>query len=180
MSRRQKRVVFYSSPLIVLLIIIVLAKLKLDQIEANAQQLAQMGQTAQKLLGEFRTGVEKFDVGQVLSCYDENYAGEHQGFPAQELQSDRDGVRVYKWKPGVEKNTSKGDMADEVQHYLKTMNTVDEAKFKLDSVERLDSDRDAVIRSFLWLRGTRDTSDGKAKEAFEIHSMMSLYPSASF
>ena len=61
MSRRQKRVVFYSSPLIVLLVIVLLAKLKLDQIEANAQQLAQMGQTAQKLLGEFRAGVEKFD-----------------------------------------------------------------------------------------------------------------------
>jgi predicted Co/Zn/Cd cation transporter (cation efflux family) len=47
MSRRQKRVVFYSSPLIVLLVIVLLVKLKLDQIEANAQQLAQMGQTAQ-------------------------------------------------------------------------------------------------------------------------------------
>ena len=72
MSRRQKRVVFYSSPLIVLLVLVLIAKLKLDQIEANAQQLAQMGQTAQKLLGELRTGVEKSDVEEVLSCYDEN------------------------------------------------------------------------------------------------------------
>jgi predicted Co/Zn/Cd cation transporter (cation efflux family) len=50
MSRRQKRVVFYSSPLIVLLVIVLLVKLKLDQIEANAQQLAQMGQTARREL----------------------------------------------------------------------------------------------------------------------------------
>src|ERR1044072_8569034 len=164
MSRRQKRVVFYSSPLIVLLVVILLGKLKLDQIEANAQQLAQMGQTAQKLLGEFRTGVGKFDVQQVLSCYDENYAAEREGFSAEQLQSERDGVRVYKWQPALEKVTLKHDIESEVDHYLKTMKTVDDAKLKLDSVEHIESDRDAVIRSLLWLRGTRTTSDGKGTE----------------
>ena len=175
MSRQQKRVVFYSSPLLVLLALFVLAKLKLDQIEANAQQLAQMGQAAQKLLGEFRSGVEKFDVQQVLSCYDENYAGDHEGFSAEEFQSERDGVRVYKWKPAVEKITTRHDMADEVERYLKTMNRVDEAKLKLDSVERIDSDRDAVIRSFLWLRGTRNASDGKSKEVFETQALFRMW-----
>src|SRR5215510_6257385 len=117
MSRRQKRVVFYSSPLIVLLVIFVLIKLKLDQIEANATQLAQMGQAAQKLLGEFRTGVEKFDVEKVLSCYDENYASDREGFSDEQLQSERDGVRVYKWKPATEKETTKRDMREEVERY---------------------------------------------------------------
>ena len=158
---------FYSSPLIVLLVIALLIKLKLDRIEANAQQLAQMGQAAQKLLGEFRTGVEKSDVQQVLSCYDENYTSDHAGFSDEQLQSERDGVRVYKWQPAKEQATTKHEMAGEVEHYLKTMNTVTEAKLKLDSVEQINSDRDAVIRSFLWLRGTRNTSDGKTKEAFE-------------
>jgi len=90
MSRRQKRAVFYSSPLIVLLMLFMLVKLKLDRIESNAQQLAQMGQSAQKLLGEFRTGLEKFDAAQVLSCYDDNYAGVHEGFSEEQLQSERD------------------------------------------------------------------------------------------
>ena len=175
MSRRQKRVVFYSSPLIVLLVIVLLAKLKLDQIEANAQQLAQMGQTAQKLLGEFRTGVEKFDVEKVLSCYDENYAGEREGFSVEQLQSERDGVRVYKWKPALEKITLKHDIAGEVEHYLKTMKTVDDAKLKLDSVEHIGSDRDAVIRSLLWLRGTRNTSGGKGTEAFETQALFRMW-----
>jgi len=102
MSRRQKRAMFYSSPLIVLFVLILLAKLKLDQIEANAQQLAQMGQTAQKLLSEYRSGMEKFDVAEVLSCYDENYAGVHEGFSEEQLQSERDGVRVYQWKPQLD------------------------------------------------------------------------------
>jgi hypothetical protein len=84
-------------------------------------------------------------------------------------------VRVYKWKPAVAKVTTKRDVADEVERYFKSVNTVDEAKLKLDSVERIDSDRDAVIRSFLWLRGTRNTSNGKSKEAFETQVLFRMW-----
>jgi hypothetical protein len=175
MSKRKKRVMFYSSPLIVLLVIVVLAKLKLDQIEGNAQQLAQMGQAAQKLLGEFRSGVEKFDVAKVLSCYADQYASDREGFSTEELQSERDGVRVYQWKPTAKRATTKQDMALEVERYLKTMSTVDEAKFKLDSVERIDSNGDAVIRSFLWLRGTRNANGGTGKEAFETQALFRMW-----
>jgi FG-GAP-like repeat len=175
MSKKQKRVVFYSSPLIVLLVIAMLVKLKLDRIETNAQQLAQMGQEAQKLLGELRVGVEKSDVEKVLSCYDEYYASDREGFSTEQLQSDRDGVRVYKWQPTKEKATTKHDIALEVERYLKTMNTVDEAKLKLDSVERIDSGGDAVIRSFLWLRGTRNAGNGEGKEAFETQVLFRMW-----
>src|ERR1041385_4256498 len=130
MSKRQKRVMFYSSPLIVMLVLIAMVKLKLDQIEANAQQLALMGQAAQKLLGEFRSGVEKFDVEKVLSCYDDNYVSDREGFSAEQLQSERDGVRVYKWQPATAKATTKRDMAGAVEHYFKTINTADDAKHK--------------------------------------------------
>jgi hypothetical protein len=184
MSRKQKRVIFYSSPLIVVAVIIVFVKIKLDAIETNAQQLAQMGQTAQKLLGEFRTGVEKFDVEKVLSCYDDNYTSDHEGFSAEQLQSERDGVRVYKWETTRQIHTTKKDMATEVERYLKTMSTVEEAKLKLDSVERMDGDQAAVIRSFLWLRGTRDANGGAAdsdkahkerKEAFETQVLFRMW-----
>ena len=175
MSKRQKRVMFYSSPLIVLLVIVVLGKLKLDQIEANAQQLAQMGQAAQKLLGEFRTGVEKFDVAKVLSCYADQYASDGEVFSAEEFQSERDGVRVYQWKPNTKRVTTKKDMAFEVERYLKTMSTVDEAKLKLDSVEQIDDQGNAVIRSFLWLRGTRNTISGESREAFETQVLFRMW-----
>lgn len=175
MSKRQKRVMFYSSPLIVLLVIVLMGKLKLDQIETNAQQLAQMGQAAQKLLGEFRTGVEKFDVEKVLSCYDEKYASDHEGFSTEQLESDRDGVRVYKWKPTREKPTTKHDLGLEVERYLKTMSTIEEAKLKLDSVERIDSEGGAVIRSFLWLRGTRNAGNTGDKEAFETQALFRMW-----
>ncbi|MEK6279448.1 MAG: VCBS repeat-containing protein [Acidobacteriota bacterium] len=184
MSKKQKRVIFYSSPLFVLLLIIGYGKLKLDQIENNAQQLAQMGQAAQKTLGEFRTGVEKFDVEKVLSCYDDHYASDREGFSHEQLQSERDGVRVYQWQPTTVKPTSKTDIAVEVGRYLKTMTTVEEAKLKLDSVERINGDGDAVIRSFLWLRGTRDAhgsaagntrAPGPEKEAFETQVLFRMW-----
>ncbi len=175
MSKRQKRLMFYSSPLIVLLVIGVVGKLKLDQIETNAQQLAQMGQAAQKLLGEFRSGVEKFDVEKVLSCYDEKYASDREGFSTEQLESDRDGVRVYKWKPTREQPTTRHDLRVEVERYLKTMSTVEEAKLKLDSVERIDSEGDAVIRSFLWLRGTRKAGNTGDKEAFETQVLFRMW-----
>jgi len=175
MSKRQKRVMFYSSPLVVLLVIVVLVKIKLDQIENNAQQLALMGQAAQKLLGEFRAGVEKFDVEKVLSCYDDNYVSDREGFSAEQLQSERDGVRVYKWQPATVKTTTKRDMAGEVERYFKTMNTVDDAKLKLDSVERIDGDKDAVIRSLLWLRGTRNASGSQNTEAFETQVLLRMW-----
>jgi hypothetical protein len=159
----------------VLLVILVLIKIKLDQIENNAQQLALMGQAAQKLLGEFRAGVEKFDVEKVLSCYDDNYASDREGFAAEQLQSDRDGVRVYKWQPATAKATNKRDMAGEVERYFKTMNTVDDAKLKLDSVERIDAGGDAVIRSFLSLRGTRNTSGSQNTEAFETQVLFRMW-----
>ncbi|MBC8029060.1 MAG: VCBS repeat-containing protein [Pyrinomonadaceae bacterium] len=184
MSKRQKRVILYSSPLVVLLLIIGFGKLKLDQIESNAQQLAQMGQAAQKTLGEFRTGVEKFDVEKVLSCYDDQYASDREGFSEEQLQSERDGVRVYRWQPTREKPTSKPDIAAEIGRYLKTMSTVEEAKLKLDSVERIDGAEHAVIRSFLWLRGTRDANGvatrndrarGEGKEAFETQVLFRMW-----
>jgi hypothetical protein len=126
-------------------------------------------------LGEFRSGVEKFDVEKVLSCYDESYASDREGFSTEQLQSDRDGVRVYKWQPTKEKATTKQDMALEVERYLKTMNTVDEAKLKLDSVEHIGSGRDAVIRSVFWLRGTRNADNREGKEAFETQVLFRLW-----
>lgn len=184
MSKKQKRVIFYSSPLIVVAVMIVFVKIKLDNIEANAQQLAEMGQTAQKLLGEFRTGVEKFDAEKVLSCYDDHYASDHEGFSTEQLQSERDGVRVYKWETTRQKPTTRQDMAAEVERYLRTMSTVQEAKLKLDSVERMDGDQAAVIRSFLWVRGTRNANGRAAgsdrapleeKEAFETQVLFRMW-----
>ncbi|MCA1593862.1 MAG: VCBS repeat-containing protein [Acidobacteria bacterium] len=158
MSKKQKRIVFYSSPLIVLLLILGVGKMKLDYIETNAQLLAQMGQAAQKVLGEYKSGVDKADIAKVLNCYDDKYASEKDGFWVEEedLQAKRDGVRVYQWKLSDAKPFGKAEVGNQVSRYLKTLGKVEESKFKLDSVEEVISPQSYRIRSFLWIRGTRD------------------------
>jgi hypothetical protein len=163
MSKKQKRLVFYCSPLVVLLTVFVLGRAKLNAIEANAQQLAQMGQAAQKVLGEYRAGVEKIDAAKVLSCYDDAYASERDGLWLEQLQSERDGVRVYEWKLQDARPFGKREVGGQVEHYLKGLGRVEESKFKLDSVERIESPQSYVIRSFLWVRGARPASGGGAE-----------------
>jgi hypothetical protein len=158
MSRRQKRLVYYSSPLLALFVVFLAARWKLNAIEGSAQQLAQMGQAAQKVLGDYREGVERGDAARVLSCYDDAYANDGEGFWTEELQSERDGVRTYEWKQAGVKPFGKRDEAEQVGRYLGGLGRVEESKFKLDSVERIIDPQHYVIRSFLWLRGTRDAA----------------------
>jgi hypothetical protein len=196
MSKRQRRVVFYSSPLVALFVIFLLVRVKLNTIEANAQLLAQMGQAAQKVLGEYRAGVEKSDVSKVLSCYDDAYASEREGFWLEELQSERDGVRVYEWKQRDVKPFGKRDEGEQVARYLKTLGKIEDSKFKLDSVEHIISPQAYVIRSFLWLRGTREAAAGgdagqargdsgvsqggaRREEAFETQALFRMWLTAS-
>jgi hypothetical protein len=155
MSKKQKRLVFYCSPLVVLLAVFVLGRAKLGEIEGNAQQLAQLGQAAQKVLGEYRAGLEKADAGKVLACFDEAYANEREGLWAEQLQSERDGVRVYEWKLQDARPYGKREVGEQVAHYLGGLGRVEESKFKLDSIERIEGPGSYVIRSFLWVRGAR-------------------------
>src|SRR5437588_4206092 len=160
MSKRQRRFVYYSSPLVVLLVVFLAVRVKLNAVEANAQMLAQMGQAAQKVLGEYREGVERADASKVLSCFDDAYVSEREGLWSEELQSERDGVRVYEWKQSDMKPFAKRDEGEQVGRYLSGLGRVEESKFKLDSVEQIISPQAYVIRSFLWLRGTREAAAG--------------------
>src|SRR5215208_4205251 len=190
MSKKQKRLVFYCSPVVVLLVLFVLGRAKLNEIEGNAQQLAQLGQEAQKVLGEYRAGLEKSDAEKVLSCYDERYANGREGLWAEQLQSERDGVRVYEWKLQDVRPFGKREVGEQVARYLEGLGRVEESKFKLDSVERIDGPGSYVIRSFLWVRGKRAARGGAetvkasaatagarppAEEAFESQALFRMW-----
>ena len=182
MSKRQKRAVFYSSPLIILIVVFVLVKMKVNNLEENAQRLAQMGQAAQKVLGNYRDGVEKFDTAIVLNSFDDKFASERDGFWTEEMQSERDGVRVYQWRLDEAKPFTKADVGEQVSRYLRTISKIEESKFKLDSVEQIISPEAFVIRSFLWIRGTRANANKRvneatpdATEAFETQVLLRMW-----
>jgi hypothetical protein len=166
MSKKQKRTIYYSSPLVVVLMVLVWGKIYIGRVEANAHLLAETGQSAIKLLGEYKTGIETLDTGKILDCYDNAYAGDLEGYWVEQFQSERDGVRVYEWAHDELRPFTKADVSEQVSRYLKPVRSIEEAKCKLDSVEKINSSDSAVVRSILWVRGTRG-----AGEVFESHAL---------
>ena len=183
MSKRKRRLVFFASPLIVILVFLVWGKIAINRVEANAQILAQTGQAAIKLLNEYRSGVDDFvtkkDPSKILECYAETYLSDHEGEWKESLKSDRDGVQVYEWEIQNPRPFHKADVGAEVTHYLNSITSMEESKFKLDSVEEISSPNAARVRGVLWLRGLRkNRMDGK-EEPFESHALLRLWLQAS-
>ena len=83
MSKRKRRVIFFSAPVVIVFALVVWGKIAIGRVEANAQLLAQTGQAAIKLLNEYRSGVDNFvtkkDASKILDCYAENYLSDHEG-----------------------------------------------------------------------------------------------------
>ncbi len=179
MSKRQRRAVFYASPLIIIIGLLILGNNFINRLEANAQLLAQTGQAAIKLLNEYRTGVNEFvakkDAGKIFACYADDYLSDKEGQWTERLQSDRDGVRVYEWKQEDQRLLGKADSVERVKHYLEPVTAIEESKFKLDSVEEIPSKNSAVVRGVLWLRGQRKTGAKAIEEAFESHALIRLW-----
>lgn len=179
MSKRQRRVIFYSSPLIVILGLLIWGKLFINRLEADAQLLARTGQAAIKLLNEYHAGVDEFvatkDAGKILACYADNYLSQSEGQWTEHLQSDRDGVRVYEWTVEGRRPFRKADVAAEITRYLEPVTSIEESKFKLDSVEQMSGPESAVVRGVLWIRGMRKAGTPAKEEAFESHALMRLW-----
>lgn len=173
MSKRQKRAIVYCSPLAAIAVMLIWGKIYVGRVEADARLLAETGQSAIRLLGEYKSGIENLSVGGVLACYDDNYASDSDGMWVEQLRSEKDGVRVYEWALDSVRPFNKGDVAEQITRYLGTISTIEEAKCKLDSVEKITNSDAATIRSILWVRGTRHG------EAFETHALFRYWLRAS-
>lgn len=183
MSKRRRRVVFYSSPLIIIIGLLIWGKVFVNRLEADAQLLAQTGQAAIKLLNEYHAGVDEFvakkDDSKILACYADNYLSDGEGQWTERLQSDRDGVRVYEWEVKGQSLFRKSDVTERVKRYLEPVISIEESKFKLDSVEQIPAENSAVVRGVLWLRGQRKAAAEAKEEAFESHALIRLWLQAN-
>jgi hypothetical protein len=166
MTRKRKRWIFLYVPLLVIFMVGLAGKLYINHVEANAQLLAETGQAAIKLLNEYKAGVEKLNLETVLTCYDEEYASDMEGFWVEQLQSERDGVRVYEWGLDELRPFKKADVREQVSRYLTNVRSVEEGKFKLDAVEQIHGAGSAIIRAILWVRGVN-----REGIAFESHAL---------
>ncbi len=181
MTKRKKRLMFFGVPLALVLVGLIWSKIAINHVEANAQLLAQTGQAAIKLLNEYHTGVDEFvakkDQSKILECYAENYLNEHDGEwkeTANPLTPDRDGVRVREWTVPKERVFHKGEVGAQMAHYLDPITSMQESKFKLDTVEEYSNPNDVTVLGILWLRGRRTSLVDAKEEAFESHASIRL------
>src|SRR5260370_3698834 len=179
MSKRKQRVIFFSSPFVIIFVLLIWGRMAINRLEANEKLLAQTGQASIKLLNEYRSGVDNFvakkDPSKILDCYAENYLSDHEGEWEEKLQSNRDGVQVYEWDVENQRPFHKADVAEQVTRYLAPIISIEESKFKLDSVEDLTSSNAATVRGVLWLRGLRKNRATAKDEAFESHGLIRLW-----
>jgi len=179
MSRRQRRVAFCSSPLVIIIGMLVWGKVFINHLESDAQLLAQTGQAAINLLNEYKAGVNEFvtnkDASKILACYADNYLSDKEGQWTEKLQTNRDGARVYEWKLEGQRLLNKADVTERIMRYLDPITVIEESKFKLDSVEENPSENSALVRGVLWLRGERKTGAKAIGEAFESHALIRLW-----
>src|SRR5437773_4496207 len=102
MLKRRRRLIFYSAPLLVIIVLCVSLGIEIRRIEAGARLLAETGQAAIKMLNDYSAGINRFvitrNADKILDCYANNYLSAKEGRWTEELKLDRDGVQVYEWK----------------------------------------------------------------------------------
>ncbi|MBT5874254.1 MAG: VCBS repeat-containing protein [Candidatus Latescibacteria bacterium] len=159
MSRKQKRILLYSSPIALLIVAAILGTGYLNGIQSDANRLADTGKAAIDMFTAYKTGLEKSDIDGVLSHYSTDYSGENDGRWTERMQSDRDGVRVFEWGTQPSETFVKDDVRVQISGLLARIDTIEYSKFKLDAVEQFLGTDGAIVRSFLWLRGVNSEQE---------------------
>lgn len=166
---KPKKLVLYSSPVALLLVLMAWGNWKIQDLERDAKSLAETGSAAIKLLKEAAAGIRTQDLDRVMTVYADGYLNDQQAPWRQVLRSDRDGVKVYDWRRGDVRRFQKDDVRGQIATQIEGIQSLELAKFKLAKVEEIIGTDRARVRSILWLRGERD--DGhNGTEVFETQA----------
>ena len=171
MSKRKRRIlILIAVPLALLAGLLVYGKVQVDRLEADGLRLAETGKDAIQLLGEYAAGIKERDLDRVLACYDPAYDNGNEGTWVERLESEKDGVRLYRWASESPGRTTREDLAARLGAFLAELDHLDQSKLKLARVEEIASPDRATVRSVLWLRGER-----RGGEPFEIRAQLRLW-----
>jgi len=164
MSKRQRKILLTTTPLAVIFALVLAAAVKLDHLQRDAELLATTGKAAINLLKEVATGIQEGDPGRILAVYDPACESPGEGPWEPRLVSERDGVTVWDWEEVDPRPGTRERVGERVRGLLDGIARVELVKFKLDRVEEIHGEEEAVIRAVLWLRGT--DREGLAFESF--------------
>lgn len=128
---------------------------KLNQIESQARLISETGGSLNSFLKKYVHALEEKDADQLLGLFADDYYNERDGDWAEELQSDRDDVQVYRRFLQNERPFRRSDLVKPAEQFVSNLGALHSAKFKISSIEDV-SETAAVIRGVLWLRGEHD------------------------
>ena len=168
--KRKKIIVLYTSPILGLVVLAALVGSQVERIDAEAQLFAETGKGVLALFGEHSAGLAKGDLDLTLACYADGYASPQEGFWAERLRSERDGVEVYDWRSVDPRPFTREDVADQLAAFLASAGTLKKVKLKLAALEELPRPGAAVTRGILWLRG-----ESPSGQTFESHATFRLW-----
>lgn len=164
--KRRKNLRRFAMVMFVLAAVgLIWGKWKLDSIENDATQLAEIGTSLNQFLKQYGTALKNHDVDGVMSLYDESYATLAEGLWQLDLKEDRDGVQVYEWLELDRKPYKKADIRAQLERHLAGIGHLDDAKFKISSIKERNADGSVKIEGVLWLRGLTPKN-----ETLESHS----------
>jgi hypothetical protein len=146
------------------------AKIALDRIEREASELSEIGTSLNQFLQQYGTALKNHDIDALMALHDESYSTSDEGIWEMVPTADRDGVRVYAWRLRECKPYTKQDVREQIERYLAGLDKIDDAKFKISSIEERRKDGSATIRGVLWLRGhTADQETSECHATFRVN-----------
>lgn len=157
MAERTKRLLIYCSPVVLLAALSLYGKVRLDQIQGEAELLANTGREVIRLLKDYGAGLEAGDFEKIEKLYADDFKGDS-GFWTEELRDERDGVRTYDWV--LQPSSETVSIAAQAGRLRGAATSFELVKFKLDMLEEINPQglkggATAVARGVLWLRGQR-------------------------
>ncbi len=145
---------------------------QVKSLEDDAVLLAETGQGAIRVFSELAAGIAAHDLETIAACYDDGYHNPAEALWKQTLESDRDGVKVYRWTTGESEPAGKQEVEDRYAELLAMASRIEMSKVKLDQVESFPGPGRATVRSVVWIRGTRH--DGELFET-QVRFRMSMH-----
>jgi hypothetical protein len=145
------------------------AKITFDRIERDAIELAEIGTSLNQFLNQYGTALKNHDIDTVMALHDDGYSTPDEGIWKLAQTADRDGVRVYSWQLANRRPYAKKDVRKQIEQYLESIDKIDDAKFKISSIEDRGIDGSVTIRGQLWLRGrTAESLTSECHATFRV------------
>jgi hypothetical protein len=144
-------------------------KVMVDRIDRSADDIAEIGTSLNQFLKHYGAALEAHDLDALLALHADDYATAEEGLWGLTLTSERDGVRVYTWQLQDRRPYRKEDVRAQAAQHLAGIRHLDQAKFKIATIEARGNDGSVTIRGVLWLRGhTSDRETVESRASFRV------------